>query len=296
MEWPVVHIVDIIANSVIGGIEDAIVEKNSLMHLSDKPATVSKFNMEMFLILKFLDVITVPNLSKLDLRDRLQPVRNHLYENLQHMKALQILYLGDASHGYTPDLFQNQFLLGLGNMKRIVHFSLHFDCFDKLLNSMSLNCSDTLRVLDIELSKKVTDKSIEDIKKFKKLIEINIFSCGFTSEGQAKLLLGLPNLLNIYRGDFLCEALDWVDWMVTDDKTSLKIQEFFYSESYHFHTVDQMRLVARYCPTIQKIRFMFSKEHFISFQNLNVFQNVQSLHICGGDFYSGNILLSLTRM
>ena len=266
------------------------------MHLSDKPATVSKFNMEMFLILKFLDVITVPNLSKLDLRDRLQPVRNHLYENLQHMKALQILYLGDASHGYTPDLFQNQFLLGLGNMKRIVHFSLHFDCFDKLLNSMSLNCSDTLRVLDIELSKKVTDKSIEDIKKFKKLIEINIFSCGFTSEGQAKLLLGLPDLLNIYRGDFLCEALDWVDWMVTDDKTSLKIQEFFYSESYHFHTVDQMRLVARYCPTIQKIRFMFSKEHFISFQNLNVFQNVQSLHICGGDFYSGNILLSLTGM
>ena len=68
MEWSVPHVVDKLAAAAIAGIEEAIVERNSMMHLSDKPGVISQYNMEMFLILKFLDLIIVPNLGKLDLR------------------------------------------------------------------------------------------------------------------------------------------------------------------------------------------------------------------------------------
>ena len=50
------------AECVIKGVEEAIIETNSQMHKSNKPAEISKLNMEMFLILKFIDVILVPNL------------------------------------------------------------------------------------------------------------------------------------------------------------------------------------------------------------------------------------------
>ena len=99
------------------------------------------------------------------------------------------MYLGDASHGYTPDLFKNQFLAAAEVVKRLVIFSLHFDCFNKLIELLAENCEKTLKVLDIELSKQVTDESIQDIVKFQQLVEMNIFSCGFSSEGQSELLL-----------------------------------------------------------------------------------------------------------
>ena len=293
MEWSVVHLVDKLATSAISGIEEAIVAKNSLMHLCDKPGMISKFNMEMFLILKFLDIILVPNLRTLDLRDMLQPVRNHLYKKLGDLPSLHSLNLADASHGYisnTMESYQKQFLSGTKDMKRLVTFSLHFDCYDELIVCLSENCLGTLRVLDIESSKQVTDSSIEDIISFKRLIELNIFSCGFSGEGQAKIMTGIENLSSLKRADFLCEALDWVDWIQPHDAPKVQkfaIREFCYSENYHFHTVDQMKLVAKYCPNIHKMRFMFGKEHFISFQNLNVFHNLTELHLCGGEFYSG---------
>ena len=63
MEWSVPEIVDRLAKCVIKGVEEAIIETNSNMHRSDKPAEISKLNLEMFLILKFIDVILVPNLG-----------------------------------------------------------------------------------------------------------------------------------------------------------------------------------------------------------------------------------------
>ena len=62
MEWSIPDIVDKMAKCVIEGVEEAIIETNSQMHKSDKPGEISKLNMEMFLILKFIDVILVPNL------------------------------------------------------------------------------------------------------------------------------------------------------------------------------------------------------------------------------------------
>ena len=67
------------------------------MHLSDKPAIIAKYNMEMFLLVKFLDIIFVPNLSRLDLRERLQPVRNHLYEHLSKFPRAEVRHEKDDS-------------------------------------------------------------------------------------------------------------------------------------------------------------------------------------------------------
>ncbi len=41
----------------------------------------------------------------------------------------------------------------------------------------------------------------------KLLVNINIFSCGITNEGKARILLNLPKLHELDRGDFLCDAL-----------------------------------------------------------------------------------------
>ena len=136
----------------------------------------------------------------------------------------------------------------------------------------------------------VTDASVGHISKLKYILELDIFSCGFSTEGQAKVLLALPYLSNLKRGDFLCDALEWVDWLSDKENTQLGIQEFFASETYHFHTVDQMMLVAKLCPKISKMRFMFSKEHFISFLPLKNFQYLSQLHLCAGDFYSDNLI------
>ena len=289
MEWPAAHIVDSLAAAVIQGIEETIVRKNSQMHLSDKPAEISKLNMEMFLILKFNDLVLVPNLTSLDLRERLQPVRNHLYDKLGRLAGLRELWLGEASHGYTPDIFKRQFQAGVSNMKRLVRFSLQFDCFDKLISILAENCGESLKLLDVSQSSNVTDGSLESFQKFRNLLDLNIFSCGFTAEGQARLLAGLPTLFNLRRGDFLCDAAEWMEWLQVEAEQTprLQIREFFSSETYHFHTVQQMATVARICPNILKMRFIFSKEHFISYLNLAAFSNLQDLHLCGGDFYDG---------
>ena len=86
MEWPVPHIVDTLASSVIQGLEESIVARNSQMHLSDKPAEISELNMEMFLLLRFTSLVLVDNLTRIDLRERLQPVRNYLYERLDQVR------------------------------------------------------------------------------------------------------------------------------------------------------------------------------------------------------------------
>ena len=149
------------------------------------------------------------------------------------MPGLRDLQLGEASHGYTPEIFRRQFLSGVSNMKRLVHFSLHFDCFDELLSVLAENCGESVRVVDIEQSVHVTDESVESLQRLTKLIDLNIFSCGLTAEGQARLLTGLPSLLNLRRGDFLCDALEWIE---KEQELRLNITEFFSSETYHFHT------------------------------------------------------------
>ena len=140
------------------------------------------------------------------------------------------------------------FNLGLHKMNKLVMFVLHNDCENQLLVTLAENAHHCLRSLDIEQSKNVTDDAACILVKFKHLVELNIFECGLSGEAQAHVIKGLPQLLHLKRGDFLCEALDWLDYLIVEneDSISLNLREFYHSESYHFHTVDQMKLVRKW--------------------------------------------------
>ena len=220
-------------------------------------------------------------------------MRNRLYEQLHLVPALQKLHLGNASYGYTPELFRKNFLSGLADMTRLTHFSLHFDCFDELIEVLARNCAATLLVLDMEWSQKVTDACLPHLCLLLRLHQLHMFSCGLSGEGQAQVLRRLPRLVSLPRGDFLCEAVDWLDWSLDQEeegsRVELGVREFHYSEEYHFHTVAQVEQVARLCPAITHVRFMFGKEELGHYLHLQHFARMTSLQVCGGDFYTDRL-------
>ena len=71
------------------------------------------------------------------------------------------------------------------------------------------------------------------------------------------------------RGDFLAEVIEYLhgentETLIEDDVNSmkLKVQEFWASEEYFFHTEEQMYLVSRYCPDIKKMLFYFQNTYW----------------------------------
>lgn len=142
--------------------------------------------------------------------------------------------------------------------------------------------SRTLRVLDIERSRQVTDRSVPLILSLKNLVDINVFQTGFDIEGLAKILTGLPNLRRLQRGDFLadvCEHMEELGWI-----QSLELEDFWASEEYYFHTTDQMQFVAKFCPRIKTMLFMFqniscSLTCLMAFQGLEGCSSTCALYI-----------------
>ena len=108
-----------------------------------------------------------------------------------------------------------------------------------------------------------------------------------------ELLEGLPLLTELPRGDFLCDALEWLDetdhercsrffrclffakakmieWVLClfdqldlFQRLRLGISEFWASEDYFFHHSEQLHLVSTVCPNIRKMLFMFRWALFI---------------------------------
>ena len=71
------------------------------------------------------------------------------------------------------------------------------------------------------------------------------------------------------RGDFLAEVIEYLhgentEKLIEDDVNSmkLKVQEFWASEEYFFHTQEQMDLVSKYCPDIKKMLFYFQNTYW----------------------------------
>ena len=59
------------------------------------------------------------------------------------------------------------------------------------------------------------------------------------------MLLSLPNLTRLVRGDFLCDALGWIDYMELETPPTLLVTEFFPSQQYYFHEEWQVEMAAR---------------------------------------------------
>ena len=75
----------------------------------------------------------------------------------------------------------------------------------------SETCHNTLTLLDVERSRKVTDDSVNHILKFTKLKSLGIFHTSLTNVGKGEIIFGLRDLEELPRGDFLCDALEDVN-------------------------------------------------------------------------------------
>ena len=59
--------------------------------------------------------------------------------------------------------------------------------------------------------------------------------------GLVQVVCGLPELVHLERGDFLCDVIDFCD--ENNLVKTFKIEDFFSSEEYYFHSEDQARIV-----------------------------------------------------
>ena len=116
---------------------------------------------------------------------KLQYSRNHLFNNLDKFINTTTLILGSGSGGWCNS-YAEKFCLSLPHMKYLVHFSFKYDCTANVLQVLSENCGKTLRILDIERSRQVSDESVEYIKSFPGLIKMNIFLTNLSNTGLVK--------------------------------------------------------------------------------------------------------------
>ena len=74
----------------------------------------------------------------------------------------------------------------------ILHYfksNLQYDCNDEIITVLRRNCKNSLRVLDVEYSIRVTDKSVGDMLQCTKMTQLHLFRTGITSQGHAKLVM-----------------------------------------------------------------------------------------------------------
>ena len=251
-------------------------------------ASKNKVEHRQFCILvTFTELVVSPHLHHLDLANVPKILRLNFYEKLADFRGLRSLVLGSGSGGWS-NCYTEKFTTGLASMKHLVKFSLCYDCTDAMVRVLAMNCAASLRVLDVEMSKQVTDKSVASMCKLKLLHTLHIHHTGLTSEGHANILLGLPRLQLLVRGGFLCEALQ----VIHDSEQKLpelKLVEFWSSEEYFFHSDYQMGLLSKICPNLKKIQFQFSTDVMTDLLVLAAFPHLTELHLWGGDFYVDKI-------
>ena len=217
-----------------------------------------EFRLKVCAMLKVGEVMHLNHLRSLNVDAMPKMIRPSVLRNLSAFAELRNLNLGSSSGGRQGQMLSTCVLEGLGKMKHLVKFSLKYNCRNDILETLATACKKSLKLLDIEYSTQVTDLSISTILEFSSLEELGISRTNITTEGLAKIIMELQKLRVLPRGDFLCDALEWIDWEVEkSQKRKLNISNFWSSESYYFHTAEQMEHVADLCPLIQNMHFMF---------------------------------------
>ena len=70
-----------------------------------------------------------------------------------------------------------------------------------------LNAKRSLRILDIEHSVLISDESVTALSQLSQLTQLSMAKTKLSTEAEAQIILSLPQLLTLPRGDFLCDAL-----------------------------------------------------------------------------------------
>ncbi|XP_023325053.1 uncharacterized protein LOC111698835 isoform X2 [Eurytemora carolleeae] len=284
------HLIQTTSLHLLRGLERAVNIKNVFLKKVDCDSNMSgiQHSREMSIIINFSDIIITERLTSLDLSEIPKIIRAHLFDKLDSFTGLKILNLGSGSGGWS-DLYISKFISGIRQMKFLTSFSLCYDCNDDILKILTRNCKTTLRVVDVEMCKRVTNQGAEYLSSCNKIEKLHLFHTGINSQGHMNLVLSLKNLKILVRGDFLCETLELIDKDKRIKKVELRLEEFWSSEEYYFHDLYQMQLVQKYCPLLRKIMFQFSKEVMQNVLFLADFKYLSDLHLWGGDFYEDGL-------
>ena len=81
----------------------------------------------------------------------------------------------------------------------------------------------------------------------------------------------------------------WIDEDDEEEDQIFQIREFFPSMKYFFHEDWQLDMVAKCCPFIEKMLFIFHEASVKDYLVLAPFQNLTDLELFGGKFYQDKI-------
>ena len=261
---------------VLEGVIIAVEIMKTNWRLSTK---MPEFTLKIWAMLKIAEVLYLKQLKTLDVEKMPKLVRSSLLRNLQKFEGLTSLEFGSSTGDMTIHIQKGASMYsticeGIGKMNHLVHFSLKYNCTQDILTSL-LNARNTLKHLDVEHSVLIKDDCLPTLLQFRLLQDLGISKTRLTAEGQATLIMGLKHLLHLPRGDFLCEALEWIAWdemYQSKPYPKLMLRNFWASEVYFFHTSDQMKLVSEMCPDINDMLFMYQDRYTFR-------QNLQSCKI-----------------
>ena len=97
---------------------------------------------------------------------------------------------------------------------------------------ISHSARESLVKLEIDHSNRVSDAATEDLITLTRLRLLSMAGCTLTTQSVARVLLGLPRLVSLPNGDFLCDCLEWIAYESS--------QEFVPKGPYH-HTKIQRK-------------------------------------------------------
>ena len=249
------YIYDEVVHSILEGVIEAVETLKAQWTIN---TNMPDFRMKICAVITVAEVMHLKHIRSLNIDAMPKMIRPSVLRNLSDFSELRRLDLGSNSGGRKGQMLSMCVLDGLETMKNLAQVSLKYNCRNEILEALATSCKQNLHILDIEHSNQITDDSITTILKFTKLTELGISRTNLTSEGQAKLIMKLNKLKVLPRGDFLCDALEWIDWEEEkSNKRKFKIKNFWASEVYYFHTTEQMEHAADLCPFIEDMHFMY---------------------------------------
>jgi len=281
--------------AIIEGVYEAVRLKQGQYTVNTR---IPVYKTELYCMVSMVDLIVTPRLRRLDMDKLPRILRTHITNKLQHFTGLQylnLLLLGfgvdSRSCGQTEIVAPCNIISAIRSMTCLTHLVLPNFCTNNIIKALGLTCRDTLTKLEIDHSLRVSDAVVPDLLILYKLRLLSMEGTSLCSESLAQILLGLPSLVSLPNGDFLCDCLEWMAYESSEEFLPKKkglpvfsIQEFSSSEDYHFHSKKQMELVSVMCPNIAKMRFFYDSELLCEIRTLEKFSSLSELCLNGGDF------------
>lgn len=250
-----------------------------------------EFTLKVWSMTKVSEALHYHQIKEVDLETVPKMMRGALLRNLDRFKNLRKLIFGSSTGDLTIHVTKGASLYkklcdSVTRMHSLVHFSFQYNCTYDVLKGLQ-SARFTLKCLDIEHSLLVNDECLPLILKFSKLYSLAMSKTKLSTESQAEIIKHLSNICVLPRGDFLCDALEIIDWE-TPNHPPLKICNFWASEIYYFHSTEQMILTSKRCPEIQEMLFMFQDRYTCDIECLANFKKLRQLELWGGNFYVDN--------